>query len=186
MFHVLELPAFDLVPLTPEQQVAAVRAAGQPGPAVLASLASAAVRPVEDQVWFGDQIRLVGSAVEPWEGDLLVDLVWATTAPKLAAVQYFVHVTDAQGNLVAQRDGPLGRWPDEPESVWTAGSLLRQRIRLRVPSTRPGAATGSYQIYVGLYTPQTVERLPLKVNGAATPEDRYLLPLEDNGAPGTS
>ena len=186
VFHVFELPSFDLVPLTPEQQVAAVRAAGQPGPAVLAPQASAAVRPVEDQVWFGDQIRLVGSAVEPWEGDLLVDLVWATTAPKLAAVQYFVHVTDAQGNLVAQRDGPLGRWPDETESEWTAGSLLRQRIRLRVPSTRPGAATGSYQIYVGLYTPQTVERLPLKVNGAATPEDRYLLPVENNGTPGTS
>jgi hypothetical protein len=186
VFHVLELPAFDLVPLTPEQQVAAVRTAGQPDPAVLAPLASTAVRPIEDQVWFRDQIRLVGSAVEPWEGDLLVDLVWATTAPKLAAVQYFVHVTDAQGNLVAQRDGPLGRWPDEPESVWTAGSLLRQRIRLRVPSMRPGAATGSYQIYVRLYTPQTVERLPLKVNGAATPEDRYLLPLENNGAPGTS
>ena len=186
VFHVLELPVFDLVPLTSEQQGAAVRAAGQPDPTVLAPMASTAVRPVEDQVWFGDQIRLVGAAVEPWEGDLLVDLVWATTATKLAAVQYFIHVTDAQGNLVAQRDGPLGRWPDETESEWTAGSLLRQRIRLRVPSTRPGAATGSYQIYVGLYTPQTVQRLPLKVNGAATPEDRYLLPVENNGTPGTS
>jgi hypothetical protein len=186
IFHVFELPSFDLLPLTPDQQIAAGRGAGPSDPAALAPLTATAVHAVEDQVWFGDQIRLVGSAVEPWEGDLLVDLVWATTAPELAAVQYFVHVTDAQGNLVAQRDGPLGRWPDEPESVWTAGSLLRQRIRLRVPSTRPGAATGSYQIYVGLYTPQTVARLPLKVNGAATPEDRYLLPLENNGAPGTS
>jgi hypothetical protein len=186
VFHVLELPAFDLVPLTPEQQVVAVRTAGQSDPTVLAPMASNAVHPVEDQVWFGDQIRLVGSAVEPWEGDLLVDLVWATTAPKLAAVQYFFHVTDAQGNSVAQRDGPLGRWPDETETEWTAGSLLRQRIRLRVPSTRPGAAAGSYRIHVGLYAPQTVERLPLKVNGAATPEDRYLLPVEYNGAPGTS
>ena len=142
VFHVLELPVFDLVPLTSEQQVAAVRAAGQPDPTVLAPMASTAVRPVEDQVWFGDQIRLAGAAVEPWEGDLLVDLVWATTAPKLAAVQYFIHVTDAQGNLVAQCDGPLGRWPDETESEWTAGSLLRQRIRLRVPSTRPGPRRG--------------------------------------------
>ena len=80
-------------------------------------------------------------------------------------------VTDAQGNLVAQRDGPLGRWPDEAESAWTAGSLLRQRIRLPVPSMRSGAVTGAYQIYVGLYTLQTLERLPLKVNGAVTPEE---------------
>ena len=127
LFHVLELPSFDLMPLTSDQQAAAVRAAGQPDSAALAPLASTAVHLIEDQVWFGDQIRLAGSAIERWEDDLLIELVWATSSPRPAPLQYFVHVIDAQGKLVAQRDGALGRWPDEPESAWAAGSLLRQR-----------------------------------------------------------
>ena len=84
---------------------------------------------------------------------------------------------DAQGKLVAQRDGALGRWPDEPESAWAAGSLLRQRVRLQLPPMPPSAEERSYQIYVGLYTPQTVERLPLTMNGAVVADNRYPLTL---------
>ena len=172
VFRVFELPSFDLVPLTPEQQGAAVRAAGRSDPAVLAPVSSTAVRSVEDQVWFGDQIRLAGAAVEPWEGDLLVDLTWVTTSPKLPPLQYSVHVTDAQGGTVAQRDGPLGRWPDELESAWAAGEMLRQRVRLQLPA---GAEPGSYRVQVGLYTPEEVECLPLTVNGVPDSAGRYLL-----------
>jgi len=172
-FHVLELPSFELAALTPEQQAAAVRAAGPPDVAALAPLAATVVRPIEDQAWFGDQVRLAGSAVERWEGDLLVDLAWVTTSSKLPPLQYFVHVTDGQGRLVAQHDGPLGRWPDQPESGWAAGSLLRQRIRLQLP---PEEQSGPYRIFVGLNASQTGERLPLKVNGA-TLDDAYLLTM---------
>jgi hypothetical protein len=118
------------------------------------------------------EIRLAGSSSEQWEGDLLVDLAWATAAPRLPSLQYFVHVVDAQGKMVTQRDGPLGRWPDEPESAWAAGELLRQRVRLQLPA---GAEPGPYRIYIGLYTPETVERLPLTVNGVPDPSGRYLL-----------
>lgn len=172
LFHVFELPPFDRLPLTPDQQAAAVRSAGRPAPAVLAPLPSAAVHPVEDQVWFGEQIRLAGSAVAQWEGDLQVDLVWVTTAPKLPPLQSFVHVTNAQDTIVAQRDGPLGRWPDEPESAWGAGELLRQRVRLQLPVD---AGSGPYRVYVGLYTPETGQRLPLTVAGVPDPGGRYLL-----------
>ncbi len=172
LFHVFELPSFDLFALTPDQQAAAVRDASGLGSAALAPLASTAIRPIEDQVWFGDQIRLVGSATERWEGDLLVDLAWATTASKLPPLQYFVHVTDAQDKIVAQRDGPLGRWPDEPESAWGAGELLRQRARLQLPA---GMESEPYQIYVGLYTPEKAERLPLRVNGVPESDGRYRL-----------
>jgi hypothetical protein len=178
LFHVFELPSFDLMPLTPDQQTAAVRAAGRPDSVALAPLASTAIHPIDDQVWFGDQIRLAGSAVERWEGDLQVDLAWATTSPRPAPLQYFVHVTDAQGKLVAQRDGPLGRWPDEPESAWGAGSLLRQRVRLQLPAE---AAQGPYQIYAGLYTPEGAERLPLTVNGVRNADGRYLLATDQVG-----
>jgi hypothetical protein len=172
VFHVFELPSFDLAPLTPEQQVAAVRASGRPDPAAVAPLASTVVRPVEDQVWFGDQIRLTGSAVERWEEDLLVDLAWVTTSFRLSPLQYSIYVTDAQDKIVAQRDEPLGRWPDEPASAWAAGDLLRQRVRLPLPAD---AERGPYRIYVGLYTPETVERLPLTLNGVPDPGGRYLL-----------
>jgi len=174
LFHVFELPSFDLIQLTPDQQATAVRIEGPPDPAALAPLAATAIHPIADQAWFGGQIRLAGAAGEQWEGDMLVDLAWVTTATKPPPLQYFVHVTDAQGNMVAQRDGPLGRWPDEPESAWTAGSLLRQRVRLQLP---PSTDLASCRIYVGLYTLPTLERLPLTVNGAPRADNRYPLPI---------
>jgi hypothetical protein len=101
-----------------------------------------------------------------------VDLTWVTTSPKLPPLQYSVYVTDAQGRMVAQRDGPLGRWPDELESAWAAGEMLRQRVRLQLPA---GAEPGSYRVQVGLYTPEGGEGLPLAVNGVPDSAGRYLL-----------
>jgi hypothetical protein len=105
-------------------------------------------------------------------GDLLVDLAWVTTSLELPQQQYSIQVTDAQGRMVAERDGPLGRWPDAPKSAWVAGEMLRQRVRLQLPT---GAELVPYRVYAGLYTSEKVEWLPLTVNGVPDSAGLYLL-----------
>jgi hypothetical protein len=59
---------------------------------------------------------------------------------------------------------------------WAAGDVIRQRLHL------PGHAEG--QLYVGLYHPDTGERLPVSAGDRVVPDGRYPLPdLASESAP---
>jgi hypothetical protein len=79
-----------------------------------------------------------------------------------AELKMFVHVVNETGDLVAQWDG-LGIVP----AGWYVGDVLIQRHEVVLPQDLAG---GFYDVYVGLYNPDTNERYQ-------TPEqlDRYLL-----------
>jgi 4-amino-4-deoxy-L-arabinose transferase-like glycosyltransferase len=89
-------------------------------------------------------------------GDVLpLALYWRSVQPLGRDYVVFVHLLDAQGNRVAQRDvAPLeGSYPT---SQWQVGELLRDDQDLAIPSTVP---PGTYQLAVGMYDPATMQQL---------------------------
>ena len=112
-------------------------------------------------VRLGEQITILGysvagEAVEPGRMVRLT-LSWqaeATVAERLAVC---AHLLDAEGELVAQQDGePQGG--SRPTTTWAAGEVIRDQIGILVPAD---AAEGEYQLVVGMYQPDTGERLPV-------------------------
>ncbi|HEX5416249.1 MAG TPA: hypothetical protein VFZ25_11325, partial [Chloroflexota bacterium] len=68
----------------------------------------------------------------------------------------FVHVVDQAGKLVAQHDGP----PDQgfcPTTYWKTGLAVKDAHRIALPANLP---PGDYALDIGLYSLQTMQRLP--------------------------
>lgn len=94
------------------------------------------------------------------DGAWAVRIVWAAQAPTDARI--FVHVRDADGNLVTQADGPaLGGMV--PAWIWQSGDRIHD-IRRISPNGPP-----PYTVQAGLFNSDG--RLPAYVDGVRCPED---------------
>jgi 4-amino-4-deoxy-L-arabinose transferase-like glycosyltransferase len=84
----------------------------------------------------------------------------------------FTHLLAPDGSLAAQEDRlPLaGRYPTEQ---WKVDEWIVDEFALPLVAD---LATADYQIEVGMYRPDTLERLPVSVAGVRQPGDRLLLP----------
>jgi hypothetical protein len=79
-----------------------------------------------------------------------------------ADYQAFVHLIDAAGRTVAQVDVAPGG--DMPTSAWEPGQQIGVPLPLALPE---GLPNGAYQVTLGLYDPQTNQRLVLTGGTAA-------------------
>ncbi|MBI3958455.1 MAG: hypothetical protein HY328_06570 [Chloroflexi bacterium] len=110
---------------------------------------------------FGDPawVRLNGYGL-PKEvtpgGALLVALEWESLRPVTKDYRVFVHLLDASGTKLAQRDGQPVLWL-RPTSGWQPGERIVDRYGLLLPADLP---PGEYSVTVGLYDPETGERQP--------------------------
>lgn len=94
---------------------------------------------------------------------------WQAAVPSPSPAKVFVHLYDANGNLVAQTDG----WPyfgTRPPYSWDAQEIITDGRELALP---PDLPTGLYQLAIGLYTP--IERLPVYIGSTPQVEDKLLL-----------
>jgi 4-amino-4-deoxy-L-arabinose transferase-like glycosyltransferase len=155
------------------------RSAGlQPGPGgALLDLGvdAAAMSFVPKQARFGDGIELLGYEArpgplraqnEPLDGadervvptgsPVQINLYWRALTPIDRDYTLFVHVFDAEGQRVAQRDLPP-RHEDYPPSRWQPGELVVDRADLALPALPPGA----YRVALGLYDAASGARLPV-------------------------
>jgi uncharacterized membrane protein len=117
---------------------------------------------------FGDQLELKGYDLSPAVGHpgqaLTLTLSWQALREIPVDYTIFVHLVDANGQLVAQQDdNPWWEIPF-PTSTWQPGELLQDRHELELP---PDLPPGSYTLRVGVYYWQTLERLPLLENKVA-------------------
>jgi hypothetical protein len=123
------------------------------------------------QANFADQMQLLGydTAVETDPAALSLTLYWQALTALPRDYTIFVHLLDAEGNLVAQHDN--GPWWEVaiPTSTWQPGEKLRDQHRLDLPADLP---PGSYQLQIGVYYWETLERLPVLENG--TPLNNYV------------
>jgi hypothetical protein len=105
-------------------------------------------------------IRLNGYALTPKSspgGAILLALRWQSMRPVSYDYHVFVHLLDAQGEKIAQRDGQPVQWL-RPISSWQPGEEIVDHYGLLLPADLP---TGEYTIAVGLYDPVSGQRLPI-------------------------
>ena len=72
---------------------------------------------------------------------------------------------------MAQVDSVLAALPGQESAGWQQGELVRQRVRIEWPTD-----TGdSRSLYLGIYDPDTGQRLPVAAGGQILPDGRYPL-----------
>jgi hypothetical protein len=118
---------------------------------------------------FGDQLALVGyelltPTVAPREPVSLVTY-WRVIAPASKELKIFVHLLDESGHILGQHDGL-----DVAVAGRRAGDVIVQRHVFEI-----SAAPGHHRLQVGLYDPQTMQRLPVLAHDGAVLGDRLLL-----------
>lgn len=88
---------------------------------------------------FGQQLALLGYTWERRDGQIALTLYWQAVAPPQADYTRFVHLLDADGQIVAQDD----RQPDDgryPTGIWDLGEVVLDRVWL--PDAAEGVAVG--------------------------------------------
>jgi hypothetical protein len=105
-------------------------------------------------VSLGSAIQLCGYDFAFETNAVKLTLYWQARSKVSEDYTVFLHVTDQVGKIVAQQD----RQPDDgryPTGVWDAGeSIIDSYSFAQLPS-------GRYQIVVGMYSPDSGERLPV-------------------------
>jgi len=117
---------------------------------------------------FGESIALDGYTLAPASDGLTVTLFWRTINSPQTDYTTFVHLVDVAGEIVAQSDAqPLdGRYPT---SIWSPGEgIVDEHLLAAVPP-------GEYQVYVGWYRWDTLDRLPIQSDDLESTDGRLLL-----------
>ena len=103
-------------------------------------------------VTFGGVIELAGVELpdrawgpgEPVE----VGLAWQARSAIDVSYRVFLHLLDADGNLVDQSDGEPAAWT-RPTTGWAQGEVVTESRQVRLPAD----AAGDYVLRVGFYAP---------------------------------
>lgn len=125
---------------------------------------------------FGALTELVGFRLSPTMDDwavlpgseLSVRLTWLSLHPTETAYRAFVHL--GENPVQAQQDeDPACRLP---MPLWRPGQTAVGQFRLSIPATTP---PGRYPLWVGLYDPATMRRLPVTDEGGQPAGDAVAL-----------
>lgn len=96
---------------------------------------------------WANSVRLITATVEMEANMPVLNLDWSIDGTLATNQTVFVHIQNAQGQIVAQADGdPIGGYA--PLGSWAAGDRIRERRPLILPADLP---TGTYIIALGLY-----------------------------------
>jgi hypothetical protein len=99
-----------------------------------------------------------------------VALLWEVLETPEASYKVYLHLFDAQGQLVSQVDAEPVSW-FRPTGSWAAGDRWVDRYQLPLPEALP---SGEYTLRVGMYHPATGERLPV-TEGETPVGDGYIV-----------
>lgn len=121
---------------------------------------------------FADQIQLLGyTTSDPRPGEALqLTLFWQAGAPLgdgAPSLNVFTHVLDSSGQLVAGHDSIPGNGL-YPTPSWLPGITIVDPHVIQLP---PDLPAGDYAIRVGLYDPESGERLPVAAGDGSIPPD---------------
>jgi len=120
--------------------------------------------PLEHQVdaMFDDALALLGYDLRQEAGALRVTLHWRALR-RMSSYKVFVHLYDVRsGDLVTQHDAAPKEWT-YPTNWWESGEVVSDEITLSLEDIPAGV----YRIEVGVYNPETLERLPVQTDSGA-------------------
>jgi hypothetical protein len=125
---------------------------------------------VQTAVW-QNLIQLNGYDLNQTAEQLSLSLHWQALSRPEKSYKFFVHLIDAaSGELVAQADYVPRDWT-YPTNWWEAGEVVVDTAVLPLESV----GSGTYQLLVGLYDPDSGERLLATTPENNTPADALLL-----------
>ena len=123
-----------------------------------------------------DGLRLQGYDLLPASGTPTLRLFWETGAGVASDWITYIHLHDAQGERLAQFDGPALAGL-QPTGQWQANALYIDRRQFDLPD---GLKPGTYLFRIGLYSFASGERLPFQPDGAGQghfEDGQLLIPL---------
>ena len=123
----------------------------------------------------GDRIALVGydldrTALRPGE-TLHLTLFWQALAPVEQSYTVFTHVLGPGNNLWAQDDG-LPLEGTRPTNAWPVGEVICDTYELTL---KPETPAGAYEVEIGMYLRETLQRLEAVGPQGRLPDDRIML-----------
>jgi 4-amino-4-deoxy-L-arabinose transferase-like glycosyltransferase len=128
-----------------------------------------------------NSIKLLGYALEPptpASNSLSLTLYWQAAARPPADYTVFVQLLNANNQLIAQQDSQP-QAGTAPTGSWFPGEIVPDNYTLPLPS--PAAAgPAPYRLIVGMYHPDTGERLPILTPTTDRQTDALLLTLVDS------
>jgi len=123
-------------------------------------------------VCYNDTIALQGYRWRTIGPELQVALQWEALEAPRADYKVFVHLLDADGEIVRQHDAVPCNWQC-PTSQWHAGDVVLDQATIPLGTLPPG----EYRLAVGLYLGETLERLPAQgPDGESIPDNYFILP----------
>jgi hypothetical protein len=117
----------------------------------------------------GNEVQFLGYDLQrpaPGADQVSLQLAWRVLSPVQGPRTIFVHLLAPDGQLVSQWDG-FG----VAAEGWHAGDTFIQRASLALPQN---PVTGDYWIQVGMYNPETMQRLSVLEQGKVI-TDRILI-----------
>jgi hypothetical protein len=116
--------------------------------------------PLDPPPVLGGQIALAGYDLpgEAAPGEALpLTLAWRAEEMAERGYTVFVHLVDADGTILAQQDrAPQADGAPYPTNLWVPGEIVTDEYELTIP---PDAPPGEYTVRVGLYLPESGQRL---------------------------
>jgi len=126
--------------------------------------------PLRVPVHFGSTLDFLGYAlsfpIRAGDNSMTLVTYWRAQGHPAGPLHIFVHLVNSQGSIVSQYDGL-----DIPPAGWYKGDVLVQLHSLPFPA---GPSAEGYWLWVGLYNPQTMERVPA-TDSEGTPIGTYIL-----------
>jgi len=115
---------------------------------------------------FGQAIDLLSfDFTEPSQSipEVRLSLIWRSEKPVTQSYDVFVHVVDADGQIIAQADNkPVFNLA--PTNRWLAGDIIQDSYVINWPEQ---AAVATYTVKIGLYQRETGERLTVTTGQAS-------------------
>lgn len=103
----------------------------------------------------GDRVTLLGYDLQHREGEIILTFYWQARREMGEDYTVFVHLLDGE-EIVAQADNQP-QDGDYPTSIWDEGEVVIDEHRLTTGELPPG----EYDLWVGIYLLETMERLPV-------------------------
>ncbi|MCP4426051.1 MAG: phospholipid carrier-dependent glycosyltransferase [Chloroflexi bacterium] len=121
----------------------------------------------------GEDFRLLGYDLWPaqaYPGETVrLTLYWEAVHKSTGNYTVFTHLFDSTGQMQGQKDNQP-QFGAHPTNLWEQGELVKDKYEITLATDAP---PGNYQIAIGMYTLETLERLPVtNQDGVPLPDDR--------------
>jgi hypothetical protein len=124
---------------------------------------------------FGGEVLLLGYDLAREGKELRLELHWQALRQMETDYKVFVHLFDPTTETIVAQHDAMPREGRCPTSRWAKGEVVSDSITLSLAEVPPG----HYRLAVGIYDPETVDRLPaVDAAGRPIPDNRVVLAEE--------